>query len=73
MDRDSLPADLEVTAWTDDGVIMGLRDQNRPHFGVQFHPESYLCHEGKKLLARFLEIAGLAVRPEWKMGAVESG
>ncbi len=69
VDRESLPADLEVTAWTDDGVIMGLRDKNRPHFGVQFHPESYLCHDGKKILARFLEIAGIGVRPEWKMGA----
>jgi anthranilate synthase component 2 len=66
VDRDSLPADLEITAWTDDGVIMGLRHQNRPHFGVQFHPESYLCHEGRRLLARFLEIAGLKVRDEWK-------
>ncbi len=69
VDRESLPADLEVTAWTDDGVIMGLRDKTRPHFGVQFHPESYLCHDGKKILARFLEIAGIGVRPEWKMGA----
>jgi len=69
VDRDDLPADLEVTAWTDDGVIMGLRDKNRLHFGVQFHPESYLCHDGKKILARFLEIAGIGVRPEWKLGA----
>ena len=68
VDRGSFPADLEVTAWTDDGVIMGLRDQNRPHFGVQFHPESYLCHDGKQILARFLEIAGIGVRPEWKTG-----
>ena len=66
VDRESFPADLEVTAWTDDNVIMGLRDQNRPHFGVQFHPESYLCHQGKQLLARFLELAGLKVRDEWK-------
>jgi anthranilate synthase component 2 len=66
VDRDSLPADLEVTAWTDDGIIMGLRDKNRSHYGVQFHPESYLCHEGKQMLARFLEIAGLKVRGEWK-------
>jgi len=66
VDRESFPADLEVTAWTDDNVIMGLRDKNRPHFGVQFHPESYLCHEGRKLLARFLELAGLKVRDEWK-------
>ena len=66
VDRESLPADLEITAWTEDGFIMGLRDRNRPHFGVQFHPESYLCHEGKQILARFLEIAGLKVRDEWK-------
>jgi anthranilate synthase/aminodeoxychorismate synthase-like glutamine amidotransferase len=65
VDRESLPADLEVTAWTDDGVIMGLRDRNCPHFGVQFHPESYLCHEGRRLLARFLEIAGLPLRDGW--------
>jgi len=69
VDRDSLPAELEVTAWTDDDIVMGLRDRNRPHFGVQFHPESYLCHHGKALLARFLEIAGLSVRPGWKTEA----
>ena len=66
VDRDSFPSDLEITAWTDDDLIMGLRHKNRPHYGVQFHPESYLCLEGKKLLARFLEIAGLNVRDEWK-------
>jgi anthranilate synthase component 2 len=65
VDRDELPAELEVTAWTDDGVVMGLRDRNRPHFGVQFHPESYLCREGKRLLARFLEIAGLPLQNGW--------
>ena len=68
VDRDSLPASLEVAAWTDDGEVMAIRDADRLHFGVQFHPESYLCHEGKRILARFLEIAGLAVRPEWKLG-----
>jgi anthranilate synthase/aminodeoxychorismate synthase-like glutamine amidotransferase len=62
VDRETFPADLEITARTDDGDVMGLRDRNRPHFGVQFHPESYLCHEGKRLLSRFLEIAGLPVR-----------
>jgi anthranilate synthase component 2 len=66
VDRERVPEDLEITAWTDDGVIMGLRDRNRPHFGIQFHPESYLCHHGKQLLARFLDIAGLRVRPAWK-------
>ena len=68
VDRDSLPQNLEVTAWTDDGEVMAIRDTDHLHFGVQFHPESYLCHEGKRLLARFLEIAGLEVRPEWKLG-----
>ena len=66
VERDGLPATLEVTAWTEDGVVMGLRDLERPHFGVQFHPESYLCRHGRDLLARFLEIAGLPVRPEWR-------
>ncbi len=66
VERDSLPELLEVTAWTADGTIMGLRHRSQPHFGVQFHPESYLCHDGRKLLARFLTIAGVAVRPEWK-------
>jgi anthranilate synthase component 2 len=65
VDRESLPDELEVTAWTDDGVVMGLRDRNRPHFGVQFHPESYLCQDGRRLLARFLELADLPVRHEW--------
>jgi anthranilate synthase/aminodeoxychorismate synthase-like glutamine amidotransferase len=65
VDRDSLPDALEVTAWTEDGVVMGVRDIGRPHFGVQFHPESYLCHEGRRLLARFLAIAGLPVRKGW--------
>ena len=68
VDRDSLPKTLSVTAWTADGTIMGLKHRDRPHFGVQFHPESYLCREGRKLLARFLEVAGMSVRPEWKMG-----
>jgi anthranilate synthase/aminodeoxychorismate synthase-like glutamine amidotransferase len=68
VDRESLPTSLEVTAWTDDGEVMAIRDTKHPHFGVQFHPESYLCHEGKQILARFLDIAGLAVRPEWKPG-----
>jgi anthranilate synthase component 2 len=66
VDRDGLPAELEITAWTDDGVVMGLRDRSRPHFGVQFHPESYLCQHGKALLARFLDIAGVPLRDEWK-------
>ncbi len=67
VERDSVPAELEVTAWTGDGEIMGLRDRARLHFGVQFHPESYLCHQGRHLLARFLHIAGLPLRDAWKI------
>jgi anthranilate synthase/aminodeoxychorismate synthase-like glutamine amidotransferase len=52
--RDNLPADLEITAETEDGEIMGLQHKNLPVHGVQFHPESILTTEGKKLLQNFL-------------------
>jgi anthranilate synthase/aminodeoxychorismate synthase-like glutamine amidotransferase len=54
--RDSLPDALEVTAETDVGEIMGLQHRQFPIHGVQFHPESILTSEGKKLLANFLQI-----------------
>ena len=57
--KDDLPADLEVTAWTDDGEIMGVQHRTRPVFGVQFHPESIATECGYDLLANFLEIAGV--------------
>ena len=57
VDRTSLPAELEVNAWTDDGVVMGLRHRALPLHGVQFHPESILTLEGKALLANFLALA----------------
>jgi anthranilate synthase/aminodeoxychorismate synthase-like glutamine amidotransferase len=52
---DSVPECLEVSAWTDDGVVMGLRHREYPMEGVQFHPESILTTAGKDLLRNFLE------------------
>jgi anthranilate synthase/aminodeoxychorismate synthase-like glutamine amidotransferase len=54
---DSVPADLEVTAWAEDGEIMGVRHRKLPIEGVQFHPESILTLEGKRLLGNFLGAA----------------
>ncbi len=56
--RERLPDCLEVSAWTEDGLIMGLRHRAAPIEGVQFHPESILTGEGKALLRNFLVAAG---------------
>jgi para-aminobenzoate synthetase component 2 len=53
--RDSVPECLEVSAWTADGIVMGLRHRQHPMEGVQFHPESILTTAGKDLLRNFLE------------------
>jgi anthranilate synthase/aminodeoxychorismate synthase-like glutamine amidotransferase len=52
--RESVPECLEVSAWTDDGIVMGLRHRELPLEGVQFHPESILTSAGKQLLGNFL-------------------
>ncbi|ABA87990.1 anthranilate synthase, glutamine amidotransferase subunit [Syntrophotalea carbinolica DSM 2380] len=56
IERSTFPDCLEVTAWTDDGEIMGLRHRELPLWGVQFHPESILTVAGKDLLRNFLHL-----------------
>jgi len=59
VEKQALPAELEVTAWTEDGEIMGVQHRSRPVHGVQFHPESIATECGHDLLANFLRIAGV--------------
>jgi len=56
--RATLPSELVLSAWTADGLVMGVRHRSLPRYGVQFHPESILTPEGVRLLARFLDLAG---------------
>ena len=55
VNRDNLPSILEVTAWTDNGIIMGLRHKTLPVEGIQFHPESIMTQAGKELLKNWLD------------------
>ena len=57
IERESLPSALEITAWTDDGEIMGVRHRTLAVEGVQFHPESILTEHGHALLNNFLQTA----------------
>jgi len=57
VERESLPDCLEVTAWLEDGTIMGLQHKTLPIHGVQFHPESIASQHGHKLLQNFLDLA----------------
>ncbi|MBE7503409.1 MAG: aminodeoxychorismate/anthranilate synthase component II [Verrucomicrobiales bacterium] len=56
IERDSLPECLELTAWTEEGEIMGVRHKTQPIWGVQFHPESILTENGRAVLANFLKL-----------------
>jgi anthranilate synthase component 2 len=54
IERTSLPPELEVTAWSSDGLVMGVRHRSHPVEGVQFHPESILTDDGEALMSGFL-------------------
>lgn len=58
VDRETVPGDLEVTAWTDQDEIMGLRHKELPIEGVQFHPESFLTEHGHALIENWLSTLG---------------
>ncbi len=59
VERDSLPGELLINGWTEDGEIMGFRHATRPIHGLQFHPESIASENGHALIAKFLDIAEL--------------
>jgi para-aminobenzoate synthetase component 2 len=59
VERDTVPADLEITGQTESGVIMSLQHRSKPIFGVQFHPESVMTEDGYLMLANWLETLGL--------------
>jgi anthranilate synthase component 2 len=58
--RETMPEVLEITAWTDDGEVMGFAHRTRPLFGVQFHPESIATEGGHQLLTNFMDLAGVS-------------
>ncbi len=59
IDADTLPPDFTITAWTEEGIIMGIQHREFPLTGVQFHPESVLTPDGKQLIANWLRGIGI--------------
>jgi anthranilate synthase/aminodeoxychorismate synthase-like glutamine amidotransferase len=57
VERSTIPEELVITAWTADGTVMGMRHARHPTYSVQFHPESVLTKEGKKILGNFIRRA----------------
>lgn len=55
-DRATIPSEWTVTAWTADGLVMGVEHAHLPRFGVQFHPESFLTPQGSRIAANFLRV-----------------
>lgn len=56
--RETVPDCLRLTAWTEEGLVMGVRHQELPRFGIQFHPESILTPTGDRMVGRFLAMTG---------------
>jgi anthranilate synthase component 2 len=56
VERDDLPDELDLTAWTDDGLVMATHQRGLPRFGVQFHPESILTPDGPRIVENFLAL-----------------
>ncbi|MBF0585674.1 aminodeoxychorismate/anthranilate synthase component II [Prosthecochloris sp. N3] len=78
VERETLPDTLTITAWTSDGVIMGMENRELMLYGVQFHPESIMTHEGKNIIRNFLELSvntdtSDVCRQETVQQAAESG
>jgi anthranilate synthase component 2 len=69
---DGWPDILEKTAWTDDGIIMGLKHRDYACYGVQFHPESIASQFGHRMLANFLRLAGFNGEPIEPMAEIEA-
>jgi para-aminobenzoate synthetase component II len=68
VERDTVPDELRVTAWTDEGIVMGLRHRDLPVEGVQFHPESVLTEGGHRMLANWLTECGDAAAVQRSAG-----